>query len=54
MKPNCHNSRTSNDIGMKLGPVAKYSKKKKTASEKSEADVMLKNCEAIVTFPFYG
>ena len=54
MKPNYHNFRTNNDIGIKLGPVAKHSKKKGTASKKSEADVMLKNCEAIVIFPFYG
>ena len=30
---NCHNSRNSNDIDMKLGPVSKFSKKNTTTSK---------------------
>ena len=35
IKENCRNSRTSDDINMKLGPVTKHDKKKKTTSKKS-------------------
>ena len=34
IKVNCHNSRTTDDIGMKLGPVTKLAKKNKTTSKK--------------------
>ena len=34
IKENCHNSRTSDDINMKLGPVPKLDKKNKTMSKK--------------------
>ena len=34
IKENCHNSRTSDDIDMKLGPVTKLDKKNKTPSKK--------------------
>ena len=34
MKENCHNSRTSEDIVMKLGPVTKLDKRSKTGSKK--------------------
>ena len=33
IKENCHNSRTSDDIDMKLGPVTKLDKKSKTTSK---------------------
>ena len=33
MKENCHNSRISNDIDMKLGPVTKFNKRNKTTSK---------------------
>ena len=33
IKENCHNSRPSDDIGMKLGPVTKLDKGKKTTSK---------------------
>ena len=42
---NCHNSRNSNDIDMKLGPVTKLSKKNTTTS-----DVFLANYDFIVIF----
>ena len=43
MKVNCHNSRTSDDIGMKLEPVAKLDKRNKTASKKIDDDVISVN-----------
>ena len=36
IKGNCHNSRTSDDIDMKLGPVAKLDKRNKTISKNLE------------------
>ena len=33
IKENCHNSRTSDDIDMKLGPVTKLDKRNKTVSK---------------------
>ena len=50
---NWHNSRTSNDIDMKLGPVTKLDKKKATASKKVYGDVMSANCDAIIIFSMY-
>ena len=35
IKENCHNSRTSDDIDMKFGPVTKLDKRNKTTSKKS-------------------
>ena len=34
MKENCHNSRNSDDIDMKLGPVTKLDKRNKIKSKK--------------------
>ena len=34
IKENCHNSRTSGDIDIKLGPVTKRDKRNKTTSKK--------------------
>ena len=39
---------------MKLGPVTKLDKRKKTASKKLDDDVMTLNCDAIVIFPIFG
>ena len=51
IKENCHNSRTSDDINMKLGPVTKLDKKNKTTSENFDDDVM----SVIVTsLSFFG
>ena len=36
IKENCHNSRSSDDIDMKLEPVTKLDKEKKTTSKKLE------------------
>ena len=42
-KENCHNSGTSGDNEMKLGPETKL-----------DDDVISRNCEVIAVFPIYG
>ena len=42
---NCHNSRTKNDIDIKLGQVTKLDKRNKTAAKK----LMITSCWQIVT-----
>ena len=49
MKGNCHNSRISDDIDMKLGPVTKLDKRNKTTSKKFGDDVMSKT---VTPLPF--
>ena len=50
IKGNCHNSRTSEDIDMKVGPVTKPDKRNKTTSK----ILMLVSCWNIVTsLPFF-
>ena len=39
-KENYHNSRTNDNIDMKLGPVARLDKRNKTKSKKIDDDVM--------------
>ena len=51
---NHRNSRISDDIDMKLGPVTKLDKRNKTTSKRFYDDVMSTNCEVIVIFPIYG
>ena len=48
-----HNSRTSDDIDMKLGPVTKLDKRNKTTSKKFDDDVMSENCDVIVIFQIF-
>ena len=50
VKENCHNSRTSNDIDVKLGSVTKLNKWSKTRSKKFDDDVMTANCDVSVIF----
>ena len=51
IKENCHNSRTSDDIDMKLGTVTKLDKRNKTTSKKST----FTSCRKIVTpLSFFG
>ena len=50
MKENGHNSRTSNDIDMKLVPVTKLDKRNKNNVKKIDVDVMSENCDVIVIF----
>ena len=54
IKENCHNSRASDDIDIKLGPVTKLDKRNKTMSQKIEDNIMSENCEAIDIFSIYG
>ena len=54
IKENCHNSRTSDDIDMKLGPVTKLDKRNKTTSKKFDVDVMSANYDVIVIFRIFG
>ena len=54
IKENCHNSKTSDDIDMKLGPVTKLYKRNKTTSKNFDDDVMSENCDVIVIFSIYG
>ena len=51
IKENCYNSRTSDDIDMKLGPVTKLDKRNKTTSK----NLTLTSCRKIVTsLSFFG
>ena len=49
-KENCHNSRTSDDIGMKLGPVIKIDKENQKLSKKKL--IMTANYNGIIFFQF--
>ena len=48
----CHNSRTSDDFDMKLGPVTKLDKRSKTPSKKFDYDAMSKNYDVIVILQY--
>ena len=54
IKENCHNSRTSDDIDMKFGPVTKLDKRNKATSKIFDDDAMSANCDVIVIFLIYG
>ena len=54
IKENCRNSRTSDDIDMKLGPITKLDKRNKKTTKWFDEDVMSANCDVIVIFPIYG
>ena len=54
IKENLHNSRTSDDTDMKLGPVTKLHKRNETTSKKFDNDVISENSGVIVIFPIYG
>ena len=51
---NCHNSRNSNDIDMKLTPITKLDKRNTVTPKKIDDDVMSANCDVIVFSPIYG
>ena len=53
-KKNCHNSRTSDYIDIKLGPITKIDKKNKKTSKKFDVDVMSENYDVIVIFRIFG
>ena len=54
IKENCHNSRTRDDIDLKLGPVTKLDKKNKTTWKKIHDDVMSGKSDVIIIVPFHG
>ena len=54
IKENCYNSRTSNDIDMKLGSLTKLDKKNKTTLKKFDGDIMSTMFDVIVIFSIYG
>ena len=51
---NCHNSRASDDIDMKVGPVTRFHKKNKTTSKNFDNYIMSANCDVLVIFLVYG
>ena len=53
IKGNCHNSRTSDGIDMKLGPATKLDKRNRTILKKFDHDAMSQNCDIIVIFSIY-
>ena len=52
VKGNCHNSRTSDDTDMELGPVTKLDKRNKATSKKLNDEVMSENCYVFAIFQF--
>ena len=54
IKENCYNSRTCDDIDIKLGSVPKPDKRNKTKSKKFDDDVISENCGVIVIFRILG
>ena len=54
IQKNCYNSRTTNDIDIKLGPVTKPDNLNKTAAKNVDDGFLLENCDVIVIFPIYG
>ena len=54
IKENCLNSRTSDNIDMKLVPVTKLDKRNKPTSKKFDDNLMSGNCDVIVLFPIYS
>ena len=53
IKENYHNSRTSDDIDMKLGLVTKLDKKNKTPSKNFDDKVLLESYDIFVSFPVH-
>ena len=54
IKENCHNSRNSHDIDMKLGPVTKTHKINKTPSKEIDDDAMTENWDVMFIFAIYS
>ena len=53
MNKNCHNSRTSNDIDIKLGTLSKLEKRSTIKSKEFDDDVILTNYDPIIIFLIY-
>ena len=54
IKETYHNSRTIDDIGMKLGPATKVDKRNKATLKKIDDDVSSANFGDILIFTIYG
>ena len=54
VREDCSNTKTDNDINMKLKPETKLDKRNTATSKKSDGDILLANCDIIVIFPIYG
>ena len=54
LKENCHNSRTSNDIYIKLTQVAKIDKRNTRTSKKFDHDLISAKCDIIVFLKVHG
>ena len=54
IKENCNNSRTSDNIDMKLGLVTKFDKRNKILSKNINDDVISENYDVIAIFPDFG
>ena len=50
IKEKSHNSRTSNDIDMKLAPVTKLDKRNTATSRRFDDDVISVNCDVFFQF----
>ena len=50
LQKSCHNSRISNDLDVKLGPVTKLDKRNTATSEKLDDEILLAKDDIIVTF----
>ena len=48
LNENCHNSRTSHGIDIKLGLIPKLGKTNKSTSKTFDNDVVSANCEVII------
>ena len=53
MNKNCYNSRTSNDIDIKLGTLSQLEKKSTIKSKEFDDDVILTNYDPIIIFLIY-
>ena len=52
IKRNSHNSRTSDDVDMKLGTVTEFDRRNKMTSKKFDDDVMSKIVTSLTLFQF--
>ena len=52
-KEKCHDSRTSHDIDMKLGPVTRLNKRNTVTSKEIDYNLISADCDVIVIFPIY-
>ena len=53
IKKNFHNSRTSNNTDMKVGPVTNLDKRNTSTSKNLDDDIVSENCYVIVIFLIY-